>query len=283
MMLRGSLLRVRCGGLLCLLLTMLGMLLQGCTAGHSPPVAASKAASRAPAATAARGRTPLRIVIDPGHGGESTGAVGVEKVLEKEITLRIALELATLIQKRLGYQVILTRDADKDIALTERTELANREQGTIFLSIHTNASEGHRRRGIEVYYLDNTDDEASIKLAERENGRPLNEADRDLSFIVSDVIQTAKMDDSIRMAHYVYEALLERLRKSYKGIKANGVMKAPFSVLVGAHMPAILVEVSYLDQHEEGRRLLTRDYQRAIAEGLYFGVRRFLQKYAAHG
>ena len=224
-------------------------------------------------------RKPItRVVIDPGHGGESMGAVGVAHVLEKEITLEISKHLAELIRTRLNVEVLLTRESDKTLPLEERTRIANESQGTIFLSIHANASETRRRRGVEVYYLDNTDDEGSMKLAARENGRPESAEDQDLSFIVSDVIQNAKMDESITLAHYSYEALLRKLQNAYPRVKGNGVMKAPFFVLVGAHMPSILVEVSYIDEKEEGKRLASKPYREAIAEGLFLGVRRFLQK-----
>lgn len=199
-------LSARLGALLCFVLMALIFILQGC--GTSKPAPAPPAAPASPPASrpgpdprsastsSARmpvdplplrpgRRAPLRIVIDPGHGGESAGAVGVTKVLEKEITLQIALELAKLLKKNIRCEILLTRTVDTDVALVERTRIANDAQGTIFVSIHANASENQRRHGVEVYYLDNTDDEASLKLAARENDHPQSDEEQDLSFIVS--------------------------------------------------------------------------------------------------
>lgn len=241
---------------------------------------AEKSISRAPEPPSPPPSRPsiTRVVLDPGHGGESVGAIGVNRLEEKAVTLEITKRLAELILSKLRVEVLLTRGSDKTLPLEDRTRIANDAQGTLFVSIHTNASETRKRHGVEVYYLDNTDDEASMKLAARENGRPASAADQDLSFIVSDVIQNAKMDESITLAHYTYEALLRRLQKSYSRVKGNGVMKAPFSVLVGAHMPAVLVEVSYIDEKEEGKRLGSKAYQDAIAEGIFLGLRRYLSR-----
>lgn len=263
------------------------LFMAGCSASPKatpkpPEVKRTSVATKKPGA--------IRIVLDPGHGGESAGAVaspiiskpGVadsrRTIAEKDVVLSISLELAEMLQNRLGIEVILTRASDRNIPLEARAEMANEVDANLFLSIHANASEGHRRKGIEVYYLDNTDDEASLKLAERENARPRSAEEQDLSFIVSDVIQTAKLDESITLAHYLYDALLAQLRGKYTGVRGNGVMKAPFSVLVGAHMPSVLVEVSYIDHPEEGRRLATSTYQRHVAEGIFEGVKHYLNK-----
>lgn len=220
------------------------------------------------------------IVIDPGHGGEDLGAQGVDSILEKDIVLKVAMNLERLLQDRLRARTRLTRDKDIFIPLGDRTKLANDLQADLFISIHANASEYRTASGIETYYLDNTADKSSLKLAERENASLKfgggNESD--LSFMLSDLIQNTKLDDSISLAHHVQRSIIKTLGPYYKGVKDLGVKKAPFYVLVGAHMPCILTEVSFIDHPLEGKRLGDERYQVLIAQALYEGVRAFFLK-----
>jgi N-acetylmuramoyl-L-alanine amidase len=224
-------------------------------------------------------RRPL-IVIDAGHGGEDLGAVGVDDVREKEVVLNIAGYLDQLLRERLRARTILTRTRDVFIPLPERTKIANENRADLFISIHANASEFKTASGVETYYLDNTNDKASLKLADRENlslqfGGDSNKSANDLGFIMGDLIQNVKLDDSITLAHKLQNSVVDTLGRYYKGVNNLGVKKAPFFVLVGAHMPCVLVEVSFIDHPMEGKRLSDRKYQKLVAQSLYQGVRNY--------
>lgn len=223
-------------------------------------------------------RSPL-VVIDPGHGGEDLGAVGVGNILEKDVVLNIALILDELLRDRLRARTFLTRARDVSVPLETRTQIANDKKADLFISIHANASELRNASGVESYYLDNTDDKASLKLAERENRSVLQDGTLgDLSLIISDLIQNAKLDDSIALAHHAHNGMVRTVSRYYEGLKDLGVKKAPFYVLVGAHMPCVLVEVSFIDHPLDGARLAEQRYQRLLASGLYRGVREYFEK-----
>jgi N-acetylmuramoyl-L-alanine amidase len=222
-------------------------------------------------------RRPM-IVIDPGHGGSEEGAHGADGVLEKDIVLSISLMLDELLRERLRANTVLTRTTDVHIPLEERTRIANESNADIFVSIHANASEFKTARGIETYYLDNTNDKSSLKLAKRENASLGQSKVGDLEFIISDLIQNAKVDGSISLAHDLQDALYSTISRYYKGTKNLGVKKAPFYVLVGAHMPCALAEVSFIDHPKEGRRLATRRYQKLVAAALYEGIRAYFDR-----
>jgi N-acetylmuramoyl-L-alanine amidase len=226
-------------------------------------------------------RRPL-IVIDPGHGGEDKGAAGGDTVLEKEIVLNIGKMLEELLRERLRARTLLTRSEDIFIPLAERTKFANDQKADLFVSIHANASEYKTASGIETYYLDNTEDKSSLRLAERENrsmligGKPGEAAD--LSFMLSDFIQSAKLADSISLAHHLQNSLVETLSRYYRSVNDLGVKKAPFYVLVGAHMPCVLIEVSFIDHPVEGKNLADPRYQRLVALALYQGMKTYFTK-----
>ncbi len=217
------------------------------------------------------------VVIDPGHGGSEDGAHGPEGMKEKEIVLAISKMIQSKFHATTTVRVYLTRQGDENLPLQERTRIANELGADLFVSVHANASPYKTRKGIETYYLDNTDDKSSLRLAERENLAG-NISQKSLSFIISDFIQGIKMDDSITAAHLIQANLVGELRHSYDSIKDLGVKKAPFYVLVGAHMPCVLVEVSFIDHPVEGRRLKTERYQRVVADGVYKGIFSYLSK-----
>ena len=215
------------------------------------------------------------IVLDPGHGGKDLGARGVTGLYEKDIVLDISLMLRDLIKAHLSARVLLTREDDVELALSDRTQFANDSNADLFVSVHANASDNRSLNGIETYYLDNTDDKSSLKLAQRENATSQTFGS-DLEFILSDLIQNAKLDDSISLAHFIQNSLTGMLSESYSDINSYGVKKAPFYVLVGAHMPCVLVEVSFADHPTEGRRLATKGYQRLIARAIFEGIADYL-------
>jgi N-acetylmuramoyl-L-alanine amidase len=219
----------------------------------------------------------IKIVLDPGHGGNDPGATGF--AVEKEVTLAITQRLADLLRNRLGAEVVLTRSDDATLQLADRTQRANGEQADLFLSIHANANPHGRLHGVETYYLDNTGDHASMRLAAMENGLDLLRAPKgrnDLRYILSDLVQVGKIDESMALAGAVQRGLVGHLRSRFPGVTDLGVKRGPFYVLVGAYMPCVLVETSFLTHPVEGRRLATRRYQDEIAEGVAAGVARYL-------
>jgi N-acetylmuramoyl-L-alanine amidase len=215
-----------------------------------------------------------KIVLDPGHGGKDPGAIGVRGVAEKDVVLSIAKKLARKLEKDLGVEVVLTRRDDSYLHLEDRTAIANAENADLFISLHTNASPNSRARGLETYYLDNTDDEASIRLAARENGTSRRRIS-DLQFILSDLTQNSKQEDSITLAHHIHSSLASRVGRKYGAVRDLGVKKALFYVLVGAKMPSVLAEIFFITNKREGRQLSRSSYQNTVVEALYEGIKKY--------
>ncbi len=251
-------------------------------AGPEPPAARrdGDGSSHGPARprTAPEPRPRVKIVIDPGHGGHDPGAEGF--AVEKDVTLAIARRLATLLRERVGADAILTRDDDATLTLADRTARANAEGADLFVSIHANASAGRRLHGIETYYLNNSADHATMRLAAMENGldllKPMAGKQADIRYILSDLVQVGKIDESAALATAVQRAVVRRVRERWRGVTDLGVKRGPFYVLVGAYMPCVLVETSFLTHAVEGRRLARRDYQADVADGLATGIARYL-------
>jgi N-acetylmuramoyl-L-alanine amidase len=219
------------------------------------------------------------VVIDPGHGGKDPGAHGVTGDDEKDITLQLSQLVAEQLASDPQIRVVLTRTDDTYVSLEQRTAIANAQGADLFLSIHANASENPQLAGVETYTLNNTDDRATIRLAALENGLTLAGAapgERDLAYILSDLVQTGKEDESVTLARAVQGSLVSYLRDRWRGVTNLGVKKGPFYVLVGAYMPCILVEVAFLTNESEGERIAARRYQLDVADGIAQGVRRFL-------
>jgi len=217
-----------------------------------------------------------KIVLDPGHGGRDPGAIGSRGILEKDIVLSLAKKLARKLRKELAVKVILTRQDDSYVPLEDRTAIANAENADLFISLHTNASPSRRTRGVESYYLDNTTDEATIRLAARENGTSRKNVS-DLQYILSDLTQSFKLEDSISLAHNLQSSLVSNMRRRYRKVKDLGVKKGLFYVLVGARMPSVLLEVFFVTNRFEGRSLVQGSFQNAIVEALYRGIKRYLK------
>ena len=218
-----------------------------------------------------------RIVIDPGHGGKDPGATGYLKgVLEKNVTLEISERLAIKIRQKLGCDAALTRNGDTYLSLEERTAIANTISADLFVSIHTNAYKKMASRGIETYFLNLATDESAIMVAARENATSARNIS-DLEDILSDLMKNAKQDESSRLAGYVQEAIIKKLRPRYGGVKNNGVKQAPFYVLMGAEMPCILVEVAFITNPRECRRLNTAGYQDDIADAIATGIQHYVE------
>ena len=215
-----------------------------------------------------------KIVLDPGHGGKDPGAIGLGGVAEKDIVLAVAKKLANKLKQQMGVEVVLTRTDDRFIPLEDRTAIANAEDADLFVSLHMNASPNGETRGLETYYLDNTNDEASLRLAARENSTSQKHVS-DLQFILSDMTQNLKLEDSITLAHRLHHSLVGGMSKRLADFRDLGVKKALFYVLVGARMPSVLVEMFFITNRTEGRAMTQDSYQNAVVESLYDGILKY--------
>lgn len=217
------------------------------------------------------------VVIDPGHGGLDTGAVGPSGAEEKDVNLSVALILADILRDRLGCTVLLTRTEDVFVGLEERTAFANGNMADIFISVHSNAAVNRSVEGVETYFLsfDATDDDAT-RLAAMENGtayadgRLTSEESGDISAILSDLTRTAAHHDSSRLAESVQSSMLKAAGNENRGVK-----QAPFMVLSGASMPAILVEVGFITNPAGEKRLSSKKSQLKTAASIAEGVVNF--------
>jgi N-acetylmuramoyl-L-alanine amidase len=241
----------------------------------------------APAPRAMAPAKPLKIVIDPGHGGKDPGAIGVGGIKEKDVVLAIALRLRDELRSWPGVDVVLTRDRDVFLSLEERTALANAERADLFVSIHANASPNAATSGVETYYLNNTNDRATLRLAAMENGIASvtghHRRDRDVALLLSSLIQNYKVPESAALADSVQRGVVGGLAARWPSVVDLGVKQGPFYVLVGAGMPCILVEVSFVTNPEEGARLGQAAYREAIAGGLLRGIRSFVDHHRVAG
>ena len=220
------------------------------------------------------------IVIDPGHGGKDPGAIGVDNIKEKEITLDISKQLGKMIERNLGLKVIYTRDEDVFIPLWKRTQIANNSGGDIFISIHANSA-NHKIKGFETYLLRIGKTEAAIEVAKRENETiKLEEKNHqyidfsDAKKIVATITQNSAMKGSEFLAERIQANLSKRLNSNDRGVKQAG-----FHVLVGASMPNVLVEVGFVTNKYEAKQLSKAQYKREIAKGLFEAVVDFKNKY----
>jgi len=220
-----------------------------------------------------------RIVIDPGHGGKDFGAPGYLKgVHEKHVTLQIAKRLAKKIREEIGCEVILTRTRDKYLTLEERTAFANTKNADLFISIHTNSHRDRRAYGIETFFLNLATDDESIRVAAFENSTSTKNIS-DLQTILTDLMQNAKINESSRLAAHTQASLVYHLKNNkWSYIKNKGVKQAPFYVLLGATMPSILVETSFISNPRECKRLVNPKYQDRLSEAIVIGIQQYIKE-----
>jgi len=230
-------------------------------------------ARRPPGSTLRAPRELSRIVIDPGHGGKDTGAVGPEGLAEKDVTLDVARRVARALADQ-GVSVLLTRDDDHFISLEERTARANAFSADLFVSIHCNASEGHGRHGVETYVLDTTRDEIAMRIAARENATT-RAASADLASMLSRMRLADQAQRSTHFARLLERSALSALRMKYPDVGDGGVHVAGFYVLVGARMPSALFESSYISNPEEEQRLASADYRQLLADSIANAVQAY--------
>ncbi len=212
-----------------------------------------------------------RIIIDPGHGGRDPGAINRAGMREKDISLRLAQRLAARLKRRGGYEVHLTRTCDTYLPLEERTAIANRLRGDIFVSLHVNSAESPQLAGIETYYLSLAESADEMRAAAAENA-VANGSLNELEAILLDLMMNSKINESARLAAAVQEQMVAGLASRYPAIHDLGVKKAPFIVLIGAKMPAILAEVGFLSNPREAERLADERYLDAVAEQIASGI-----------
>jgi N-acetylmuramoyl-L-alanine amidase len=214
-----------------------------------------------------------RIVIDPGHGGHDPGAQG-KGVTEAELVLDVSLRLQKLLEKVRGVEVILTRQTDDFVPLQERTAIANREAADLFLSIHANASANNQARGIETYFLNFANNLSAAAVAARENAAS-GQAMGALPDFVKAIALNNKLDESRDFATRVQHEMVDRLRATNQTVKNLGVKQAPFVVLIGASMPSVLAEISFLTNAQEAKLLKGGAYRQRIAEALFTAIRTY--------
>jgi len=216
-----------------------------------------------------------RVIVDAGHGGHDTGAIGPRGVREKDVTLSMALKLAQRLRAA-GFEVVLTRSDDRYLRLEERTAIANLARGDLFVSIHANAHPRRDRSGVETYFLNVTDDRYARRLAARENGViEGDEGGPGVKRILTDLDAQASAGPSQALARLVQRELTTRVRQMQGGVRDLGVKNALFYVLLGARMPAVLVETAFISNREEERRLASPAYQQLVADGVTRAVCQF--------
>jgi len=216
-----------------------------------------------------------KIVIDPGHGGHDTGTIGPNGLLEKDLVLDVSKRLGKLLQARLGAEVVFTRRDDTFIPLETRTSIANQEEADLFVSVHANSSRDQDARGVETYYLNFTSSPEALEVAARENA----EADKsihELQDLVKKIALKEKIEESKEFASDVQQSLHSGLAARTSGVRDRGVKKAPFVVLIGANMPSILAEISFISNPGDEKRLKSADYRQRISESLYRGIARYV-------
>ncbi len=217
------------------------------------------------------------IVIDPGHGGKDPGAVGYRKYREKVVVLQIAKELKKILKSR-GYKVYMTRNKDVFVKLRDRTQYANRKNADLFISIHANAvsqSGADKAYGIESFFLDKSRSNRAKKVAAQENSADMSEMDFYGKESFLNTLNSHNIVAANKLAIDLQRGMLGTLRKDYNNIHGSGVKSAPFWVLVGAQMPAVLVEVGFITHKMEAKRLVNRTYQKQLATGMADGVERY--------
>jgi len=212
-----------------------------------------------------------RVVLDPGHGGKDPGAIGPNGLKEKNVTLQVAKRLKKILETDYGCEVFLTRDKDVYLSLEERTAIANAKKADIFVSIHTNAEPSNRIQGVETYFLSMAVDDEAMRVAALENSTSSKRLG-ELKSILNQILKNAKVKESSRLASFIQGNLVGKIKKQHNNVKDRGVKQAPFFVLIGAKMPAILTEVAFITSPEEEKYLSNDKFLKDLADGLAHGI-----------
>jgi N-acetylmuramoyl-L-alanine amidase len=217
-----------------------------------------------------------RIVIDPGHGGRDPGCVFKGGIYEKDITLDIAKRLKTRIEKETDLEVFMTRTKDVFIPLDERTAFANVKKADLFISLHVNAIQQESIYGVETYFLNMATDKRAVMLAARENATSEKNIS-DLQSILNDLMLNSKISESSKLAYQVQDGIITDIKKGYSKYKSLGVKQAPLYVLIGAKMPAVLIETGFITNSTERKRLQSGKYREIIAQGIVSGIKSYVK------
>ena len=215
------------------------------------------------------------IVIDPGHGGKDPGARGIRKTEEKDITLKVGLQLRELLGKQSGVRVLMTRDRDVFIELEDRAKFANSHEADLFVSIHVNSHPSRTVKGIEIYHFGEAKDQRALEVAARENGTPISNTGVGWEYLVADLLTTKKIEESLELAWNAKEAMVSQMNGQYV-VTDHGVKTAPFYVLRFTSMPSILAEIAYISNSDEEDLLRRPAFVRDVAQSLYHGIVSFL-------
>jgi N-acetylmuramoyl-L-alanine amidase len=220
----------------------------------------------------------VRIVIDPGHGGHDTGTTGPTGLTEKDLCLDVALRLGRIIKQHLpNAEIVFTRTKDVFISLEERTYIANDIKADLFLSIHANSSPYPAVRGIETYYLDFAGSTEVMEVSARENATAQEKVSDRFELMKKIGLGEKKTEESRMFAEDIQDSLSRSIRRSASSTQNRRVGRAPFVVLVGANMPSVLTEISFLSNPSDEQFLRKAEYRERLAEGLYQGVATYLQ------
>ena len=216
-----------------------------------------------------------KIIIDPGHGGKDPGAIGPNGLKEKDVVLKVGQRVASRLKGLERCEVIFTRDRDVYVPLEERTALANKQEGHLFISIHANAAPDRSANGVETYVLDIARNKHAMRVAARENATTTKELS-DLKNILQSMLQTSFQKESYKLAEYIQDHMVAGLKQKYREVNNLGVKQAPFYVLIGAEMPAVLSEISFISNPVEARRLQDERYLAVVAAHMVQGISRYI-------
>ncbi len=242
-----------------------------------PPPAAKPTRAGERSLTRALGLKIGRIVIDPGHGGHDTGTIGPTGLMEKDLCLDVALRLGKLIEQRLpSDEIVYTRQSDKYVGLEQRTAIANEAKADLFVSIHANSSDDASVSGIETYYLNFNGSPQAMEVAARENATAQSSV-HDLQDLVTKIAENEKVEESRDLAADIQDSLAASMRVTNHPERNRGVRKAPFVVLVGADMPSVLAEISFISNPVDEQLLKKPENRQRAAEGLFSGIERYLR------
>lgn len=246
---------------------------------EAPPASVPAQPPHPPAPTIRSAQRPARdiklIVVDPGHGGKDPGAIGHSGTAEKDVTLQVGLKLRDLIAKRLGKQVLMTRNRDVFIELGDRAKFANSKDADLFVSIHVNSHPQRTTKGLEVYHFGQASDRRALEVAARENDVPVKDLAAGVQFILADVLTDKKIQDSLELAHFTRQAMVTRLDEHYDVVD-HGVKTAPFYVLRYTAMPSILAEIAFISNSTEERLMQTETFLTRMAEAIFDGVKAYV-------
>jgi N-acetylmuramoyl-L-alanine amidase len=215
------------------------------------------------------------IVIDPGHGGKDPGAVGRNGTEEKDITLQVGLLLRELLIHKLGKRVLMTRDRDVFVELEDRAKFANSQGADLFVSIHVNAHPQRATKGVEIYHFGEASDPRALAVAARENGTPIEETGVSVQYLIADLLTSKKMELSQDLAFFTRQALVSHLSGFYDVVD-HGVKTGPFYVLRFTAMPSMLAEIAFISNPTEERLMQGQPFLSRIAEGLFAGIKTFI-------